>query len=324
MEKELPLYLVTGFLGAGKSTFLRGLLEKERTRGRRVGVLVNEIGAVSVDGSLLRGDDSELIEVNGGSIFCPCMKGGFGIALQRFLDTQVEALFVEASGMADPFGMDDFITQLEKAKEDGGTLYRRYEYRGALCIVDVVDIVDYADVLESVRNQIKKASLILLNKVDKADARELQESRELIAELNPTAFLYETSFGNVPLDVFEEQMTPDSSAHGVTTNRCADRPANYVIDLPRRYEREKMLAFMGAMSAFAVRQKGFFHDDAGVLVHAEAVGDDVSVESFTPRKGEVLGRQLVIIGLGKEEFEGDIVREWGKVFSGSPCFCMVD
>ena len=83
MEKmetvNTKLYVLTGFLGSGKTTALLKLLE--RLKGSRIGVIQNEFGKLGIDGTILRNDDIQMVEINRGSIFCTCQKLNFVKAL---------------------------------------------------------------------------------------------------------------------------------------------------------------------------------------------------------------------------------------------------
>lgn len=73
------LYILTGFLGAGKTTILLKLLHE--LRGRKIGVIQNEFGKLGIDGEIIRNDDIQMVEINKGSIFCSCLKLNFVKAL---------------------------------------------------------------------------------------------------------------------------------------------------------------------------------------------------------------------------------------------------
>ena len=69
---KTKLYLLTGFLGSGKTTLLLEMLK--RLDNKKIGVIQNEIGKISIDGEILRNDDIQMVELNRGSIFCSCLK----------------------------------------------------------------------------------------------------------------------------------------------------------------------------------------------------------------------------------------------------------
>ncbi|MCL1888415.1 MAG: hypothetical protein FWF96_06050, partial [Kiritimatiellaeota bacterium] len=96
----IPLALVAGFLGSGKTTFLRRV--SSRNDGRRLAFLVNDFAGVDVDAQLLSDLDGEIVSIPGGSIFCRCLATTFTNALKKILRVEppVEGVIIEASGMA--------------------------------------------------------------------------------------------------------------------------------------------------------------------------------------------------------------------------------
>ena len=97
---KIKLYFLTGFLGAGKTTILRNLLEN--MEGTKVGVIQNELGKISIDGTVLQNNDIQMIELNRGSIFCSCLRLSFVDALTQMAQKGLEYVFVESSGFGDP------------------------------------------------------------------------------------------------------------------------------------------------------------------------------------------------------------------------------
>ncbi len=92
MKKPIKLYTVTGFLGAGKTSFLKHVLE--RSGDAKVGVIQNEFGKIGIDGDIIRKDGMEMIEINRGSIFCSCLQLSFIEALQEMADKNVDYLLL--------------------------------------------------------------------------------------------------------------------------------------------------------------------------------------------------------------------------------------
>ena len=78
---QIKLYFLTGFLGSGKTTLLKNLLEN--MEGMKVGVIQNELGKISIDGTVLQNDDIHMVELNRGSIFCSCLRLSFVDALAK-------------------------------------------------------------------------------------------------------------------------------------------------------------------------------------------------------------------------------------------------
>ena len=130
MKKNIQIYLISGFLGSGKTTFLKQLLEQNSNK--RVGVIVNEFGNVGIDGTVLQKDGIEMVEINNGSIFCSCLKDNFVKTLVAFLELPIDILFIEASGMADPSSMKILLEQLNPLLEKRPEITRQYKYNGSI------------------------------------------------------------------------------------------------------------------------------------------------------------------------------------------------
>ena len=94
---QIKLYFLTGFLGSGKTTLLKNLLEN--MEGMKVGVIQNELGKISIDGTVLQNDDIHMVELNRGSIFCSCLRLSFVDALAKMSQQGLEYVFVESSGL---------------------------------------------------------------------------------------------------------------------------------------------------------------------------------------------------------------------------------
>ena len=85
---QIKLYFLTGFLGSGKTTLLKNLLEN--MEGMKVGVIQNELGKISIDGTVLQNDDIHMVELNRGSIFCSCLRLSFVDALAKMSQQGLE------------------------------------------------------------------------------------------------------------------------------------------------------------------------------------------------------------------------------------------
>lgn len=113
MHQPIKLYLLTGFLGAGKTTMLLSLLNGGGVAGKKIGVIQNEFGKLSIDGALLQRGDIEMQEISNGSIFCSCLKLQFVSALAEMSKQGLDMLFVESSGLADPSNLEEILAAVE-------------------------------------------------------------------------------------------------------------------------------------------------------------------------------------------------------------------
>lgn len=112
----VQIVLLTGFLGAGKTTLMQRLLDTYA--GRKIGVIINEFGEINIDAKLVSRDGIEMAELSNGSIFCACIKDKFVDGLIAMSKTDIEYLFIEASGLADPSNMGEIVSGIRRETDD--------------------------------------------------------------------------------------------------------------------------------------------------------------------------------------------------------------
>jgi G3E family GTPase len=193
---SIPTILITGGLGAGKTTFLNHLLQHTDLRNRNLCLLINEFGQLGVDGRLVEAGDHPVYEINRGSLFCICIKTDFITTLREIADqVRPELLVVEATGMAEPRDIQDFI--------DEPTLAAQFHIRANLCLVDASNFIRLAPMLRAVRQQAMWADALILNKTDLANEIELQQLGAVLEGMNPTAPQIQTTYGRIPAGFLE-------------------------------------------------------------------------------------------------------------------------
>src|SRR5690606_16917809 len=178
---QLPVIALTGLLGAGKTTLLNRLL---RAPGARLGVVVNDFGAINVDAGLVMGQVDEAEAISGGCVCCLPDAGGLDAALEKLAQPRLrlDAVIVEASGVADPPTLARLIrfSEVDRIRPGG-----------------VVDVIDAAEHFETVDTGVlpperyAAATLIVVNKTDRIPGEERDAVRrrivERVRERNPLA-----------------------------------------------------------------------------------------------------------------------------------------
>ena len=312
MKKTIELYLISGFLGSGKTTFLKQLLNQT---SKKVGVIVNEFGSVGIDGKVLHKEDVKMVEINNGSIFCACLKGGFVKTLVAFLEQPIEVLFIEASGMADPSSMKTLLEQLSAILDKRPEINQKYEYKGSICLIDANTFMEFSEIFQPTKNQVMKSSLLILNKLDQVLEEDIQRINQRLFELNSKAYIYETMFGKVPLDLIETTVKPDGVLEGETTNTIWNRPATYIIEMSDKYDIQKMKDFSISISDKVLRLKGLFMTIDGKIAHADCVADYIRIEIAENQEIDVQDRlRMVMIGKNTDDFEDVIKEKWVEFF----------
>jgi G3E family GTPase len=181
----MEVILITGFLGAGKTTLIRHLLSSGLNGDARVAVIVNEVGEIGIDGSVINrqeGQDVDVMELTGGCICCT-IKTDFFKAVQEIHRTiKPSHLIVEATGIAQPGDMFDVLCQAPVS-----------EFSRLKSVITVVDagFFEAREVLGSFYdNQIKCADIIILNKIDEVDSDRLEEITTVLSDLNTHSHIH--------------------------------------------------------------------------------------------------------------------------------------
>lgn len=306
-RQPIKLYLLTGFLGAGKTTFLKRMIDQAQAANHKIGILMNEFGKISVDGVLLRQSGVDIVEINNGSVFCSCLKGAFIDALIAYSELPIDCLFVEASGMADPSSIEHILETVV-----GRVKGQQYDYQGALCVVDALNFLDQADVLLAIERQVASSNLIVVNKVDLIDEAVLQAVEQRVRAINPTAQLYRASHCEIDTDVLRTKLK--KAGYIQTQESCntpANRPVAHILSAEGLFDKTIFVDFLQALLPWTLRMKGFFRLKEG-WYQVDAVGSQLEIiPTDIPRDTA----ELVVISAKGLPALQEIYANWDKRFA---------
>lgn len=253
---KAKLYTLTGFLGSGKTTFLTSLLTN--VEGKKVGVIQNEFGKIGIDGNIIKKDGMELIEINRGSIFCSCLKLSFIESLKEMSDREIEYLFVEGSGLADPSNMGEILAALDVLKKDA------VEFKGSIVIVDAVNFLDQLEDIETVTRQIKHSQIAIVSKTDLVDDNKVENVKAAIRSINESIKIEIADFGAIDFDFFDENLFKYSRVVSEeSTNAPENKPKSISLTFEKSVEKEKLTEFINTVKKDCFRIKGFFEFEDG-------------------------------------------------------------
>ena len=191
--------IVSGFLGAGKTTLIKKLL-KEALAGTKVVLIENEFGEIGIDGGFLKESGIEIREMNAGCICCSLV-GDFGTSLREVMETYApERILIEPSGVGK---LSDVMRAINDASE-----HTQMHLNSAVAVVDAAKCKVYLKNFgEFFDNQIAYAGTIILSRTDKISAEKIDECVELLRAINKDATIITTPIaqldGRMILDTIE-------------------------------------------------------------------------------------------------------------------------
>jgi G3E family GTPase len=208
-NEKTGILLVAGFLGAGKTTFLRHVISWKEDMSDTI-VIVNEFGDIGIDGSLLQGDDSDVIELTSGCICCT-----LAVDLTILLKSLWERfnprwIIIESSGIADPTSITALLQQ------DG--IKEHIDFLKVITVLDA-DCWEVRGIMGQLfYHQIETADIILLNKIDLLDKAVIKQYLEEMHEALPETQVVPTIHCKIdPESILRDADRDDTGLHNYET-----------------------------------------------------------------------------------------------------------
>ena len=210
----VPITLLTGYLGAGKTTLINHILTNQE--GYKVAVIVNDIGEINIDaeliqkGGIVKEEDSNLVPLSNGCICCTLKVDLMKQIAELVKSGNFDYILIEASGICEPLPIAQTITVLEEQTAQYG-LPKICRLDNVVTVVDAARLVyefgagenlvkeniDEEDIENLLIQQIEFCSTIIINKIDEVSEDELNKVRAVVRTLQPEAKIIETNYAKV-------------------------------------------------------------------------------------------------------------------------------
>lgn len=293
--KTIPVHIIAGFLGAGKTTLMNHFL-RSLPEDCKAAIIVNDFGKVAVDAELIDCGSYAMKELSSGCVCCT-LAGPLTDSLKAIAEEQQPDLVVmETTGIAEPAQI--------AALMDAGAVSALVHVGNVVCVIDSSAFAKYEPHFDIIPKQVEQANTLVVNKVDLADAPTLERVRSRVAFLaQPDALVVETEQCELdPATLYDERpayfpLRSSYEHHGHGFNTCTvDHEGEYVL--------QDLLSTIEALDDSVIRAKGVVNTDSGpVLIQKSLSGLDVTKRDVAPEisrlvfVGQAMDRPALEAGL---------------------------
>lgn len=288
----IPVIIITGFLGCGKTTLLRRLLPLCGEAGVRPALIINEVGDADIDGELLADLYAEQVRLVGGCVCCTLQSRLTESVAEIVARGGYDLILLECSGLSNPL---DVLTALSAP-----TLLTAVGVSHVVCVVDAARAAAMLQVAELAKSQAAAADLLVMNKRDKLAPEKAEDALALIRAHTPHADVHWTTYGDLDAGLCRRMLADPAPTH--TACACGHDhhdhahhalPASFytvALPLPELPDRAGAERLLRALPAAVIRAKGFVHlaDGGWHVLHRVFDAADVIPYDAVPSTGALL------------------------------------
>jgi G3E family GTPase len=310
-DLRIPATVVTGFLGSGKTTLVNRILREQH--GRKLAVIVNEFGEVSIDGQLVIHDaDAQLVEFNNGCLCCT-VRGDLVETLGRLQERagSLDGILIETTGLADPAPVASTFFAADEVKSG-------IRLDAFVTVVDAVNLERNLAQCNEAVEQVAFSDIILINKMDLVSSEQMAAIERRVRGLNPMATIYRTANAEIDLaniigvGAFDlvQKLEVDPEFLGDHEHEHDPAIGSFVLHETRPVDVNRLMIWMNGMAQERgddlYRTKGIFHahgfDERLVFQSVRMLTTLRCDRMWQPGEDKVT--QFVVIGknLDREEF----------------------
>lgn len=261
----IPFFIVTGWLGSGKTSLLKNLLTEYGSKNR-IAVIQNEFAPTGIDGIDLKNttDDFKLVEINNGSVFCVCQLNNFTGLLEKLsVEYMPEVIFLESSGLADPVSVAQILNAYG--------IKDKVILKNILTVIDAVNFPKTFQLMPRFKHQVLVADKLIVNKTDLSDSYHT-EVVDVLKKWNPYAEIIETTFGKFDYESLLRKSEPLTDKDEFIKMKAGNKPdiGVSVLRMHEKPTKEQLKEFIEEILPSSQRIKGFVNTLEGETIAVQA------------------------------------------------------
>ncbi len=281
------LIIINGFLGSGKTTFLKRLIN--HYKDNKMGIIINEFGDYSIDDKLITDLNVKKAEIHSGSIFCSCKEEEFINKMNQLLILNMELIIVESSGFSNPTSLDRIINFIENRNN-----IKLNNFKVTIC--DAKTLHKIINTLEIVKKQIAISDIILLNKVDLVDEIEIEKAVALIKTVNSYSNIMLCNHCDVEIDKIFESKKTNIVASNYQVRDISLK--SIVVSFTKKPNIKNVVKLVNELKKDVFRCKGFIKLDNDETIYLDLSFDELNYQPVQNNENKlVILYSSKIIGL---------------------------
>lgn len=299
MNKTVPVFVIAGFLGSGKTTFVNQFLSQ--VSGYKVGMIVNDFGKVNVDATLVEKQVDELVSLSNGCLCCS-LSNELDDSLNQLTDgsKDLDFILVEASGLADPIQMVKLVLASENKK---------IHFQDIIYLIDAINFTKlWHDQTYRASQGLKIAKIVLVNKVDLSNPDQIAQIEAIVREINPRALIVPTSQARFDYRLLVDQKTTNHQLKiGQTNHHNHKSYSNYTsfdFHEAKPLDPLKTTTFLNNLPNNIYRAKGWMNfgkKAKGYKILLQLVGRQHQLKALPLEGNEKSSTELVFVGININE-----------------------
>jgi G3E family GTPase len=239
-----PITLITGPLGSGKTTLLRHILA---TRPAKIAIVMNEFGEIAIDTKVIEGKNVRIAELGGGCVCCSLL-GEFEAAVTEIIKKAApEIIIVETTGLAEP---EALVFNIQEALPE-------CRLDGVISVIDADMLVRFPELGHTTRLQIEGADILLLNKIDLVDAKQIEPLETKLRKVNPSAAIVRTERCRIDPELLFGISESREKKIALPQHEHQPEFESFTFTSDNVFSRDRFERFADTLPANVIRAKGF-------------------------------------------------------------------